>query len=173
MELFLKAVYTIGILNFSFQDTSEQGRFLREIQLIDNQTFEVFYHKLMFLYLEMPKFNKEESELVSQFDKWMYVLKNLNRLQERPVKLQERVFKKLFEEAEIARLKPKEMQTYQESLKAYRDNKNTMDYAINEAVSEAIDKKTTEFAKKLKQKGVDIEVIIDTTGLTKEQIEKL
>lgn len=141
--------------------------------MIDNQTFEVFYHKLTLVYLEMPKFNKEEHELTSQFHKWLYVLKNLNRLQQRLVKLQERVFKKLFEEAEIAKLNPEEMQTYQESLKAYRDNKNTMDYAINEAVSEAIDKKTTEFAKKLKQKGVDIEVIIDTTGLTKEQIDKL
>ena len=117
----------------------------------------------------MPKFNKEEGELVSQFDKWMYVLKNLNRLQQRPVKLQERVFKKLFEEAEIAKLKPEDMQTYQESLKAYRDNKNTMDYAISEAMKE----KAMEIAKKMKLRGVDIEVIADTTGLTKEQIEKL
>ncbi|MEM9675306.1 MAG: Rpn family recombination-promoting nuclease/putative transposase [Cyclobacteriaceae bacterium] len=174
---YLKAVYTIGILNFSFPDTSEEERFLREIQLIDNQTFEIFYHKLTFIYLEMPKFNKEESELVSQFDKWMYVLKNLNRLQQRPVRLQERVFKKLFEEAEIAKLNPEDMQTYQESLKAYRDNKNTMDYAIEtareEARKEAIKARDIEIAKKLKQRGVDMEVIADTTGLTKEQIEKL
>ncbi|WKN43386.1 hypothetical protein [Tunicatimonas pelagia] len=61
------------------------------------------------------------------------------------------------------------MQTYQESLKAYRDNKNTMDYAISEALKE----RDVEIAKKLKQKGVDSAVIADTTGLTKEQIEKL
>lgn len=66
----LKAVYTVSILNFSFQDTQE--RFLREIQLIDNQTGEVFYDKLTFVYIEVPRFRKEEEELVTHFDKWMY-----------------------------------------------------------------------------------------------------
>jgi predicted transposase/invertase (TIGR01784 family) len=42
----LKAVYTIGILNFSFPDASNKERYLREIQLLDTQTFEVFYDKL-------------------------------------------------------------------------------------------------------------------------------
>ena len=59
-----------------------------------------------------------------------FILKNLHRLESRPAKLQERIFEKLFNEAEIAKLKPKEMRSYQESLKAYRDNQNTMDYAV-------------------------------------------
>ncbi len=44
-DYYLKAVYTIGILNFSFPDLSEQGRYLREVQLIDKETHEVFYDK--------------------------------------------------------------------------------------------------------------------------------
>ena len=101
----LKAVYTIGILNFSFPDQSERERFMREVQLIDKDTAEVFYNKLTFIYLEMPRFKKAENELISQFDKWMYVLKNLHHLQSRPVKLQEKVFEKLFSQAEVAKLK--------------------------------------------------------------------
>lgn len=83
-DYYLKAIYTIGISNFSFPDKSEQERFLREVQLVDTATQEVFYDKLMFIYLEMPKFSKAEDELISQFDKWMYVLKNLHRLQDKP-----------------------------------------------------------------------------------------
>ena len=68
------------------------------------------------------------------------------------------------------------MKTYQESLKIYRDNKNTMDYAITEAVKEAKEEtkkeRDIEIARKLKQRGVDIEIIAETTSLTKEQIEK-
>jgi hypothetical protein len=47
--------------------------------------------------------------------------------------LQEEVFAKLFNEAELAKLSPEEMRSYDESLKVYWDNKNTMDYAIKTA----------------------------------------
>lgn len=161
----LKAVFTIGILNFSFPDQSDQERYLREVQLIDKQTSEVFYHKLTFIYLEMPNFRKEEEELGSHFDKWMYVLKNLHRLQSRPSKLQENIFEKLFNEAEIAKLTPEDMKAYEESLKTYRDNYSVIETAVN--------KKAIEIARKLKQRGVDIDIIVETTSLTKEQIEKL
>ena len=115
-------MYTIGILNFSLPDQSEQKRYQREIQLMDRQTYEVFYDELTFIYLEVPNFRKTEDELLSQFDKWMYVLKNLHQLQSRPVELQEKVFERLFNEAEIAKLRPEYMKAYEESLKVYRDN---------------------------------------------------
>jgi hypothetical protein len=66
-DYYLKAVYTIGILNFSFPDQSNRERYLREIQLLDKQTFEVFYDKLTFISLEMPKFRKGEAELINPF----------------------------------------------------------------------------------------------------------
>jgi predicted transposase/invertase (TIGR01784 family) len=164
-DYYLKAVYTIGILNFSFPDESTQERYLREIKLIDKQTQEVFYDKLTFMYLEMPRFRKEENELDTHFDKWMYVLKNLNRLQEIPVKLQERIFEKLFNEAEIAKLNPEDMKAYEESLKTYRDNYSVIETAKKES--------KIEIAIKLKKYGDPIEKISSITGLSKEEIEKL
>jgi len=172
-DYYLKAVYTIGILNFSFPDRSEQERYLREVQLIDTATQEVFYDKLTFIYLEMPKFRKTEDELVSQFDKWMYVLKNLHRLQDKPVKLQEKVFEKLFSEAEIAKLNSEDMKAYEESLKAYRDNYSVIETAKNEGILEGASKREIEIARELKRNGVAVDLIEKTTGLTKEQIEKL
>ncbi len=181
----LKAVYTIGILNFSFPDQNRQERYLREVQLLDKQTFEVFYEKLTFIYLEMPRFKKREKELVTHFDKWMYVLKNLPKLQEKPKKLQEKIFDKLFAEAELAKLTPEEMRTYEESLKVYRDNKNTMDYAIKTAVEAAVkeavastekkarQERDIEIARELKKNGASIELIAKSTSLTREQIEAL
>jgi predicted transposase/invertase (TIGR01784 family) len=163
----LKAVYTISILNFGFADTQE--RFLREIQLIDKQTGEVFYEKLTFVYLEVPRFRKEEADLETHFDKWMYVLKNLHRLQDIPRKLQERIFKKLFEQAEIAQLTPDEMRTYEESLKTYWDNYSILETARNEGKQE----ERIEIAREMKNDNEPIEKIIKYTGLTKEEIEKL
>jgi predicted transposase/invertase (TIGR01784 family) len=180
-DYYLKAVYTIGILNFVFPDRSPEERYVREVQLLDKQTFEVFYEKLTFIYLEMPRFKKKEEELVTHFDKWMYVLQNLPRLQERPQKLQEKIFEKLFSEAELAKLSPEDMRTYEESLKVYRDNKNAMDYAIKTAVDAAVaaavevtrKNERIELASKMKMKNMPIEQITEFTGLTREEIERL
>lgn len=82
----LKAVYTVGILNFVFDDKDDEY-FHHEVKLMDIYTKEVFYDKLTFVYLEMPKFNKREDELVTMFDKWLFVLRNLATLLERPAAL--------------------------------------------------------------------------------------
>ena len=47
----------------------------------------------------------------------------------RPAALQERIFTRLFEQAEIARYTPEERLDYEDSLKVYRDMKNVLDTA--------------------------------------------
>jgi len=79
--------------------------------------------------------HKKVEELETGFDKWLYILKNLNKLDRIPEKLKENIFLKLFETAEIAKFTQKEYQEYQEyqeyedSLKYYRDLKNSFDMA--------------------------------------------
>ena len=180
----LKAVYIIGILNFTF-DKDNDNYFHHEVQLLDNKTKEVFYDKLTFIYLGMPKFNKTEDELTSMFEKWLFVLRNLSRLMERPKALQERIFTKLFEAAEIAKFTKLEYDSYEESLKAYRDWKNTIDTekkisweeghekGREEGFEEGQEKKTIEMARNLKVKGIPINIIVECSGLTEEQINAL
>ena len=103
------------------------------------------------------------------FEKWMFVLKNLATLLDRPAALQERVFKRLFEAAEIARFTETEMKDYEESLKNLRDLGNVLDTAKEEGRKE----RTLEIAKKLLQSGVSDEVIAGSTGLTLEEIQEL
>ena len=79
----LNKVYTIGILNFCI-DEGNADYMRREVKLMDTHTKEVFYDKLTYIYLEMPKFRKTEQELVTDFDKWLYAIKNLATLMERP-----------------------------------------------------------------------------------------
>lgn len=172
-DYYLKAVYTIGILNFSFPDSSGQQRYVREVQLLDKHTLDIFYEKLTFIYLEMPRFQKTEEQLVTRFEKWLYVLKNLPKLQQRPVKLQEKVFEKLFNEAELAKLTPEEMRTYEESLKVYRDNYSVIETAKNEGRQEGASQKAVEIAREMKKDGDSLEKIARITGLSKEQIIKL
>ena len=123
----LNEVYMVGLLNFCFPDKEyPEDSFRHEIKLMDVADKHVFYDKLTFIYLEMPKFNKTEDELVTMFDKWMFALHNLARLMERPAALQERVFTRLFEQAEIAKYAPADRREYTESLKDYWDYYSVM-----------------------------------------------
>lgn len=116
----LKSVYTIGILNFSFDDTDPEY-YHHEVKLMDTKTKKVFYDKLTFIYLEMPKFTKTESQLETMFDKWLYAIKHLPDLLNRPKALYEKVFEQFFRAAEIAKFTWKEMEEYEGSLMDYWD----------------------------------------------------
>jgi len=166
----LKAVYTIAILDFVFdEDKNDPKKFRYDIKLTDTETREVFYDKLTLIYLEMPKFNKTVDELETRFDKWLYVIRNLNRLDRVPDRLRERVFEKLFETAEIAKFTPEQIRSYEDSLKYYRDLKNSLDTAKQEAREE----RNIEIAKNALLKNYSVEDVIELTGLTREQVERL
>ena len=166
----LDDVYTVGILNFTFPDTEYPAdKFRHEIQLKDTEDNHVFYDKLTFVYLEMPKFNMDESELVTMFDKWMFVLRNLSRLLDRPKALQDRVFDRLFEQAEIAKYSDAERRQYEESKKDYWDYFSTMKTAKRKAREE--EKVDTVF--RLKSMGLSLEQIAQGAGLDTESVKKL
>ena len=186
----LKGVYTIGILDFVFPNHEYPQDSLRhEVKLVDVDDKHVFYDKLTFLYLEMPKFTKGEEELKTLYDKWLFVLHNLSRLMARPAALQERIFTRLFEQAEIARYTPEERQDYEDSLKVYRDMKNVLDTAElrglekgrkegrREGRKEGIEQGTFEErrknAKAMKALGLPLETIVKVTGMSADDIDKL
>lgn len=166
----LKAVYTIAILDFVFDsDKNEPNKFRYDVKLTDIETCQVFYDKLTFIYLEMPKFNKSVEALESRFDKWMYVIRNLNKLDRIPNELREGIFERLFEVAEIAKFSKEEAEAYEDSLKSYRDLKNSLDTAFGEGVEKGIEQVALNGIKQ----GKSDSIIMELTGLTKEQLAHL
>ena len=115
--------------------------------------------------------------------------------------LTDKVFDRLFEEAEIAKFTPQEMREYEASKMAYRDIKNSIDTAKQEGLAEGMEKgmelgiekgmkkgmekglekgmkkgmnqKALDIARNMLADGVDINLIMKYSGLTQEQIEKL
>jgi predicted transposase/invertase (TIGR01784 family) len=174
----LNAVYTVGILDFVFdEDKDSPEYFHHHVQLMETQRKKVFFDKLTYIYLEMPKFTKTEEQLETHFDKWLFIIKNLPLLQERPRRIQERVFQRLFEAAEIARFDPSERKAYEDSIKVYRDLKNVIDTGREEGLEEGLVKGGLEarrqVAKLMKTAGEPVAKIVAYTGLTAEQIREL
>jgi len=174
----LKAVYVIAILDFVFdEDKSETQKYRYDVKLTDIDTKKVFYDKLTFIYLEMPKFNKTIEEIETRFEKWLFVLRNLAKLERVPDKLREQIFEKVFETAEIARFTTDQVRNYEESLNVFRDIKNSMDTAKEEGKIEGViegeNKKAFAIAKQMQIDNEPLEKIIKYTGLTKEEIQQI
>ena len=127
----LSPVYAVGVLDFVFEDDKQEETILHVVELKD-QHCKVFYDKLKFIYLELPKFTKTIEQLESHFDKWLFILKNLAQLNNVPQSLQEPIFNQLFEVAEIANFSRSEQDSYQSSLKYYRDLNNVVNTSWEE-----------------------------------------
>jgi len=178
----LQKIYCVAIIDFVFDEDQNQPDKIRyDVKLSDIETHKVFYDKLTFIYLEMPKFNTPIEKIETRFEKWLYVLKNLHKLDRIPDKLKEGIFLKLFETAEIARFSEEDYQHYEDSVKIYRDLKNSFDTArdegrqqgLEEGIKEGIKEGIATVAMKALKKGMELNDIIELTGLTKEQIESL
>ena len=174
----LGRIYCVGILNFTFNEDKDSPNYRHTVKLTEIETGKVFYDKLTFTYLEMPKFLKKEEELETLNDRWLYAIKHLSKLFERPQALQEKVFERLFEQAEISKFTPVERQSYEESLKNLRDWFSVMETAKNEGRAEgevigmqkgALQEKLS-IALQMKKDGMPLEMIAKYSGLSIEQI---
>lgn len=173
----LSPVYVVGILNFEMDETMERAdKVMTRVKLKDDENRD-FSDKLNFIFLEMPKFRKVETELETLMDKWLYVIKNLYQLESKPASLTEGIFRKLFDVAEIAAFTKEERYDYEESLKNFRDLYNTISTAEKkgraEGRAEGEKEERLRNAKNFKQLGVDLETIAKATGLSADEIEKL
>ena len=173
----LNKVFFVGILDFVMEEGNEE-KYLSKISLIDEDTKDIFYDKLTFYYLEMPKFKKQEKELSSHLEYWLYYLNNVASSDEIPKTLKDdELINKAFKVAEFLALSKDEKFTYQQDLKRKLDYKVVLDYAKEEAkeegMKEGVKKEKIEIAKNFLKQKVDIDIIVISTGLSVKEIEKL
>lgn len=182
----LNPVYCVALLDFVFNDGRSEKECISQVQLKD-QFCQVFYNKLTFVFIEMPRFTKTESQLESHFDKWLYFLKNLENFEGIPEILKEEVFVQGFRVAEIANFNQKEIAAYEASLKVYRDLTAVLTTARGEGKLEGllegeaagikkgkaagIKEGKEAVAKKLKEKGFSLAEIAELTGLATYEID--
>ena len=108
---------------------------------------------------------------------WLFVLRNLSSLLERPRALQNRVFDHLFETAEIAKFSRKELGEYWESLKNFRDWYSVMKTQLDKGREEGREEGRREAqlmnARKMKEDGMSIGLIAKYSGLFEYELKEL
>lgn len=168
----LSAVYTVGILDFIFDEDRESKEVVHHVQL-KNQKGKVFYDKLTFIYLTLPNFRKNLDELQTEQDKWFYIFKHLQEMQEIPTVMHSEVFLKLFDAAQIACFNPAERQAYEDSLKNYRDWKGITDTVREEGKEEGRQEEQRKTIIALAARGLDAGFIADTLHLPVDFVQQV
>ena len=170
----IKAVYMVAFTNFV--QTGYAGQLRIDVKLTDNEG-KLFSDKMRLIYLQMPCFMKEADECVNHFERWIYILNNMEILERMPWAAQNAVFQRLAEVAEVSKLSKKDRLEYDHALKRYRDTYNAMTGAEQkgraEGRAEGIEETKRENARKMKALGISTDVIAQVTGLTTEQINCL
>ena len=167
----LKAVYGVFFMNFKLKESVHKLR--TDIVLADRDTHEIFTDKMRYIFLELPLFDKTEDECENDFERWIYVLKNMETLQRLPFKARNAVFQRLKEIVDIASLTKEERLKYDESIKVYRDNLAVMAFERAEGRAEGERDKQLEIARNLKRMGMKEEAIAEATNLSVEEIKIL
>jgi predicted transposase/invertase (TIGR01784 family) len=167
----LKAVYTIAILDFVLfnEDKDDRNHYLERVHLTRDRTKTKFSDKLNLIFVELPKFMKEEKDLKTDADRWLYSLKHARELTSQPAGIRGKIFDKLFETLKINQLTEEEMETYNKSILKYRDVRSAVELAQERYFEKGI--KTT--AIKCLEEGLPVELVCRVTGLTIEQIKQL
>jgi len=176
----LQPVYFIGILDFEFDDDDKEGEYVVEVEYKD-QNNKVFYDKLKYFFVVMPRFNKSEKDLKTHKDKWIYFLKNLSSFEEIPAILNEPIFRKGFELAKISNYDAKQLLEYEQSYNDYLSFKASMDFqydqgrkdGMEKGIEKGMEKGIYETAKNAIIEGLPNEIIKKITKLSDEQIDKI
>ena len=165
-------MYFIAILDFIYDEQEDERKFRRDVCLKD-QDGDVFYDKLHFKFLQMPLFNKTEHELESHFDKWVYFLKHLEDMDHIPAILNEPIFQKGFDIAEVSHLSTEQYDDYLKSVLSYNEAKAVTDTAFADGKIEGEKAKALDVARAMLAKGFDIDMIAEISTLSTEEIKAL
>lgn len=130
-------------------DRAAQDKYFHDVALMEKESGQLFYNKLGFKFLEIPNFVKTGADLLTDMDKWMYLLKHMNTLDKIPTFLDKRVFQLIFKISEVAKLRKEERMAYEASLKTKWDTQNAFESVRKEAQKEATEKKSYEFVQNL------------------------
>lgn len=136
-----------------------------EIELTD--VFELYI-------IELPKAKKIlEKDASNKLAQWMLFLNNPNEKEVSKIMNENKEIEEAMNELEEMS-KDEELRRVAELReKAIRDEKNGLRHAREDGLREGIEKNNKEVAKKMKEKNIPIETIVEITKLTKEEIENL
>ena len=132
---------------------------------------------IFIIFAELARFDRELGECENDLERMLYVIKNGWRLQNQPVELRKEIFKRLLDACEIAAFDEEKRIQYDRDM--YDERRRNGELATakrlgrEEGREQGREEAKLEAAKKFKELGVDIETIVQATGLSVDVVEGL
>ena len=167
----INAVYMIAFVNFYMDELDDNFR--TDVELVERQTGRVFTDKERFIFLQLPCFTKDADECGNDFERWIYLLKNMETLDRMPWAAKDSVFRRLAELGEVSNMTKEERMKYDSALRHYRDTIVVMQGAVDKGRAEGRAEANLSIARNLKAMGLLPTDIAKATGLSLGEIEKL
>ncbi len=102
VKILLPKMYLLAVMDFQFKEYPDQ--YHHTVKMVNIDHGGIFFDKLTFVFVELPKFQKSREELETNEDKWLYALGHMGALEACPKELKGPIFDELFESAKISRL---------------------------------------------------------------------
>jgi len=187
----LVPVYGVFFMNFTLDELPQNIKV--DGSFVDKDTLLKISDKIRLIFIQLPLFNKKMDECETDFEKWIFVLKNMHILNRLPFKAQKQIFQKLEDLCSYSALTKEERRAYDVSLKNYIDQQVVKETAREDGYNEGlqrgeaigikkgraegetigIKKGIINTARNMLAKGMDANIIMELTGLTEEEINKL
>jgi predicted transposase/invertase (TIGR01784 family) len=140
------------------EDNSKECK-LKQPQLL-NKTY---------AFIQLTKFKKKESELVTLVDKWTYFLKNARKLKLVPDNTDDEGLKEAYEEAEMFNWSKEMLMSYTVAGMREHDTRNELE----KAQENGIEIGTLNVARNLLIEGVTLDLVSKVTGLSMDIVQKI
>ena len=193
----LNPVIALNIIDFKL---FEFEKYKSIFKLFEKDEFTSYKDDIQLIFVELPKFNKTIEECTNIEDKWIYFIKNANDLKVIPKDIDANL-QQAFNIANKASLTKEEAELQGKREEFLYIQKNSIEKAQRDAMEkgheeghkegkeegreegreegkeegreQGKDERSIEIAKSLKASGVETTIIMVTTGLSKEEIERL
>ncbi len=175
----LRDIIMVNILNFNINPYKEY--LSKGITVLEQHRKYELETGISYYYIELPKFRKIKPDMEKKLEQWLVFIDNKERGLIEMAKEKNEVIKEAEKELEyltgveevkrMAFLHEKWEMDYNSGIENAREDGIKRGRKEGEKIG--IKKEKREIAKKMLKQKIDIQIIIDVTGLTREEIEKL
>jgi len=162
----LNPVIALTLSDFVLFEEREET--ISRFKLIEKESFIEYSDDIELIFIELPKFTKQESELSDVGDKWLWFVKNAGMLDFIPKDLDAEL-NKAFEIINEANLSAPELEAQYKRKEFITVQRHSLEAAEKKGIEQGIE----QVAKKMLAQNISVNVIMQVTGLSRDQIERL
>ena len=181
-------VYLIGLMGVEIDHPDKEywkDRYISEYTFREKGSHDLLGETIVIIFAELTRFQKAEDECVTLEDKLLYLLKNSGKMNTPPKWATEKPCKDLLDAFEIGDFSRTKREQYDKDMYDEKRRNGELAAAREDGIAEGLAQghaeglaegraeAKIEMANKFKALGVDIDTIVQATGLDRDAVEKL